>query len=151
MSPQTERTGNKTSRNLNRRRTDAGRGPFPQIVPSSTPRLAPTTSTHHPNYEEDCGPTQGGTSSTRTCPTTSRAQGHQRQPSLYTAHTEDGVPQPQQLKDPSCDECTFVQRKARDDAKASHTNIKGPTMNWNRRSYATDHTRLQRTTWSPME
>ena len=70
-------------RDLNRRkRTDAGRGPFPRIVPSLTLKLVPTTSTHHTNYEEGCGPTQGGTSLTRTSPTTSRAQGHQRQPSL---------------------------------------------------------------------
>ena len=85
-SPQIERTGNKTSRNPNRRRADASRGPFLRRMPFLTSRLVPTTSTHHPNHEEGCALTQGRTSSTHTMPTTSRLPGHQR-PSRMTPTT----------------------------------------------------------------
>ena len=86
-SPQTERTGNKTSRNPNsRRRADTSRGPFLRRMPFLTSRLVPTTSTHHPNHKEGCALTQGRTSSTHTMPTTSRSPGHQR-PSRMTPTT----------------------------------------------------------------
>ena len=92
--------------------------------------MYPWDSTHHrptpelPKTHQDLSTTDD-TSPEHTYlnSTQGTAHGSDAESTERTAHTEDGAPQPQQLKDPSYDECTFVQRKAGEDAKASHTNI----------------------------
>ena len=92
--------------------------------------MYPWDSTHHrptpelPKTHQDLSTTYD-TSAEHTYlnSTQGTAHGSDAESIERTAHTEDGAPQPQQLKDPSCDEYTLMQRKAREDARAFHINI----------------------------